>query len=95
MADYINQEALIKKQQEANDKLFAENERLKKLLEEAEAADVAPVVHGRWIYHGEERGYTCSECGSSCLLNHESDWFESVWCPHCGARMDGAAHEPR
>lgn len=53
------------------------------------AADVAPVRHGRWIWHSEERGYLCSECRSGCLLNYESDWHESDWCPHCGAKMDG------
>ena len=53
-----------------------------------ESADVAPVRHGRWIWHSEERGYLCSECGSGCLLNYESDWHKSDWCPHCGAKMD-------
>ena len=52
------------------------------------SADVAPVRHGRWIWHSEERGYLCSECGSGCLLNYESDWHKSDWCPHCGAKMD-------
>lgn len=87
MADYINQEALIKKQQEANDKLFAENERLKKLLEEAEAADVAPVVHGRWIKtdHGNDTLLaSCSQC------NYPVDWWrgKTKYCPNCGAKMD-------
>lgn len=50
--------------------------------------DVAPVRHGHWIWHSEERGYLCSECGSGCLLNYESDWHKSDWCPHCGAKMD-------
>ena len=53
-----------------------------------DAADVAPVRHGRWIWHSKERGYLCSECGSGCLLNYESDWHKSDWCPHCGAKMD-------
>ena len=57
------------------------------------AADVAPVRHGRWIWHSEERGYLCSECGSGCLLNYESDWHKSDWCPHCGADMRGINDE--
>ena len=53
-----------------------------------DTADVVPVRHGRWKWHSEERGYLCSECGSGCLLNYESDWHKSDWCPHCGAKMD-------
>ena len=58
-----------------------------------QAADVAPMRHGRWIWHSEERGYLCSECGSGCLLNYESDWHKSDWCPHCGADMRGINDE--
>ena len=61
-------------------------------LRDMKAADVAPVRHGRWIWHSEERGYLCSECGSGCLLNYESDWHKSDWCPHCGAKMEGDDH---
>ena len=60
----------------------------RRAIERILAADVAPVRHGRWIWHSEERGYLCSECGSGCLLNYESDWHKSDWCPHCGAKMD-------
>lgn len=45
------------------------------------AADVVPVVHGRWIEH-DDGVFTCSECG-----NAESN--ESYFCPNCGAKMDG------
>ena len=44
-------------------------------------ADVAPVVHGEWIYH-DDGVVTCSECG-----NAES--IESYYCGYCGAKMDG------
>nr|DAE70210.1 MAG TPA: zinc-ribbon containing domain protein [Caudoviricetes sp.] len=47
------------------------------------AADVAPVVHGRWIYH-DDGVITCSECG-----NAESS--DSYYCRYCGAKMDGGA----
>ena len=60
----------------------------RRAIERILAADVATVRHGRWIWHSEERGYLCSECGSGCLLNYESDWHKSDWCPHCGAKMD-------
>ena len=65
----------------------------RRAIERILAADVAPVRHGRWIWHSEERGYLCSECGSGCLLNYESDWHKSDWCPHCGADMRGINDE--
>lgn len=54
------------------------------------AADVAPVVHGRWISVAGKRDRICSRC-----LHNEpyknaddnADVFE--FCPHCGAKMDG------
>ena len=55
---------------------------------DAHAADVAPVVHGRWI---EQEKYTfgviydCSICGNRILDNGHS-WN---YCPNCGAKMDG------
>lgn len=62
-------------------------------VEDAPAADVAPVVHGRWI---EREKYTfgtmydCSICGTRILDNGHS-WN---YCSHCGAKMDGGAdHE--
>ena len=46
------------------------------------AADVAPVVHGRW--KGEGMGdYSCSLCTEVVSGN------EYNYCPNCGARMDG------
>ena len=44
------------------------------------AADVAPVMYGRWIKH-DDGVFTCSECG-----NAESN--ESHFCRYCGAKMD-------
>lgn len=49
--------------------------------------EVAPVVHGRWIWKGRNSGWICSECESGCMLNCESDWYKSDFCPHCGADM--------
>lgn len=57
---------------------------------DATAADVAPVVHGRWI---EQEKYTfgvmydCSICGNRILDNGHS-WN---YCPNCGARMEGGS----
>ncbi len=45
-------------------------------------ADVAPVVHGRWVY-GEFDIPHCSECGNDVMPN-----MISPYCPNCGAKMD-------
>ena len=56
-------------------------------VKEAPAADVAPVVHGRWI---EKEKYTfgvmydCSICDNLILDNGHS-WN---YCPNWGAKMD-------
>ena len=47
-------------------------------------ADVAPVVHGRWIHYPDCGVTRCSHCGWSI----EECW-ESKRCPECGAKMDG------
>lgn len=47
------------------------------ILQNAERADVAPVVHGAWC------GSVCSACGES-----SGEWYDFSYCPHCGAKMD-------
>lgn len=61
---------------------------LKNLL----TADVAPVVHGKWLpIVSYNNTYKCSECGR--LLVNIADGLNMVakhypYC-HCGAKMDG------
>ena len=51
------------------------------------ASDVAPIRHGRWI---NENFYThCSACGKMAIYDKYGQEFESDYCPHCGAKMDG------
>ena len=61
------------------------------------AADVAPVVHGRWIEQEDpmlDVYYTCSACKEDFYIETtgctEKDLFLYTYCPNCGARMDGA-----
>lgn len=63
----------------------------------APAADVAPVVHARWITEDNTEGYRgdphCAAC-KYILLDEAvygctpgvDDYF---YCPNCGAKMDG------
>ena len=66
-------------------------ERLKKFcidtVNNISAADVAPVVHGRWVYHNFDT--ICSECRKSAIFDEWEQQAETDFCPHCGAKMDG------
>lgn len=52
------------------------------------AADVAPVVHGRWAHLGGDE-WCCSACGF--VITTEGSWDKPTkkYCEDCGARMDG------
>ena len=57
------------------------------------AADVAPVVHGRWAHLGGDE-WCCSACGF--VITTEGSWDKPTkkYCEDCGAKMDGGAdHE--
>ena len=53
------------------------------------AADVAPVVHGRWVPTESpfmNECEDCSVCGYRTVWGHRYNY-----CPNYGARMDGGA----
>ena len=52
-------------------------------VDDAPAADVAPVVHGRWVCvdTDTEQFLLCNRC-------KKKEYWESNYCPECGARMD-------
>lgn len=55
------------------------------------SADVAPVVHGKWIV--DEHKQECSACGFKMDGgNMYSQWLFG-YCPVCGCRMDGGEAE--
>lgn len=70
--------------------------RVKSMVSHFPVADVAPVVHGKWIY---EDIVQCSECGFGTFMDgyffdhgectHADDRsFRFSFCPNCGAKMD-------
>jgi hypothetical protein len=86
MAEYIEREALIAAYDAAHK---GEPGGARKLIVDAPAADVVPVVHGRWGWKDHyQNGYylytscVCSVCGGCPPVEYR-------FCPHCGARMDG------
>ena len=52
------------------------------------AADVAPVVHGRWAHIGGDE-WCCPACGF--VITTEGSWDKPTqkYCENCGAKMDG------
>ena len=59
-----------------------------------DAADVAPVVHGRRAHLGGDE-WCCSACGF--VITTEGSWDKPTkkYCEDCGVKMDGGAdHEP-
>ena len=52
-------------------------------LRDMKAADVATVRHGRWmcVDTDTEQFFLCNRC-------KKKEYWESNYCPNCGARMD-------
>ncbi len=56
------------------------------VAEQISPADVAPVVHGRWIPYRCDM-YECSVCGH-IHTSFDKEECDADYCPHCGAKMD-------
>lgn len=66
-----------------------------KYLRELPSADVAPVVHGKWIeewWHGEKTR-KCSVCNLTQTVNAYKGEVKFKYCPYCGAKMDAQGEE--
>lgn len=95
MAEYIEREALIKAiENDCLESVYYTKEDAIQCVKAIPAADVAPVVHGRWIgidssfwkpTHSSDipvfrKTYRCSECGRRTAIAEN-------YCPNCGAKM--------
>lgn len=60
----------------------------KRMLADIPAADVAPVVHGRWAYHNDINFWQCSVCGVNAPMLGNLMQLKTNYCPNCGAKMD-------
>ena len=86
MAEYINREAAIRALlNDAPEQVSYSREDAADCIRYMDAADVAPVVHGRWdITEGIIENAVCSNCD-----RHFQSYYEAYhYCPHCGAKMD-------
>ena len=81
MAEYIEREAAIESLPVALDSAI-------NALRNAPSADVAPVVHGRWLCvdTDTEQFFLCNRC-------KKKEYWESNYCPNCGCLMDGGEQD--
>ena len=86
MAEYIQKEPLLEHAEYDNNyRLIIPVEAIKA----APVADVAPVVHGRWIQVDSTK-CRCSHCDIIALIALYPHGDKN-FCPNCGAKMDGGA----
>ena len=63
------------------------------LLDSVPAADVAPVVHGRWEKHGSK--WQCTNCKVLMNLDGTPQENSIYYCPNCGSKMAKEATDER
>ena len=90
MDEYINKEAAIRDLlNDSPGQVRYSREDAADCIRYMDAADVAPVRHGRWLDVREKRlfgehYFLCSNCKSRNGL-----MIPFNYCPNCGAKMDG------
>ena len=101
MAEYINREVAVKAFNNfdagrgvGTHSTLLTPEEFAEYLYEIPAADVAPVVHGRWIHSRYEDCSEQFELVKCSQCNHEAYAMAFYvrggnYCPNCGAKMDG------
>lgn len=94
MAEYIERDAALR-EIERREALMVGDKRvsvaaMKSFIKNRPAADVAPVVHGRWVHLGGDE-WCCSVCGFVITTEGSWDKLTKKYCEDCGAKMDGGA----
>ena len=90
MNEYIDRQSVV----EAVRHAWAKGLEPTQYIEIIPAADVTPVVHGRWkiklLNDYQKYSVTCSICGWVGIDNYDSydDPSDFNYCPNCGAKMD-------
>ena len=84
MAEYIKKETAIKSLlNDSPEQVRYSREDAADCIRYMDAADVAPVRHGRWLYVNTdtEQFFLCNRC-------KKKEYWESDYCPNCGCKMD-------
>ncbi len=100
MAEYIDQEAAISLIKQYGKDVIDDGRysldtvddciELANRIETLPTADVAPVVHGWWKHmDGTKTRRVCSMCGWD--VPEYGKFY--VYCPNCGAKMDGGGND--
>ena len=91
MAEYIEREALLATLAMA-DNPFTTLDNAWDMVEQAPAADVAPVVHGKWVKAHWRNSVSCANCSICGFEAYHCDFRGAQktynFCPNCGAKMD-------
>lgn len=97
MAEYINREAVLAEMtskplpKDASHLYLA----MRGIVSKAPTADVAEVKHAEWLSNAQTDEYSCSECdGIAPVDSEKEEFYESNYCPNCGAMMDSAEKFP-
>lgn len=103
MAEYIEKEQILEALVASDDPWVSYLQpgivKARAVVNSLPAADVAPMVHGRWEYDENATdwgigGYICSECKTRnnnlpCNRVKSVRMFSGAkFCPNCGAKMD-------
>lgn len=94
MAEYLEREAVI----DLITHRYENPEICTQEINSIPAADVAPVVHGRWIHSRYEDCSEQFELVKCSQCNHEAYAMALYvrggnYCPNCGAKMDGGDND--
>lgn len=91
MAEYIKRDVVMKEIMAAKWMDGYDGAMAMAIAASAPAADVAPVVHGRWRYFHKQNIAVCTECSFERDL--DTNFGRAVNCPNCGAKMDGGVDD--
>ena len=91
MAEYIKKEAAIRALlNDSPEQVSYSREDAADCIRYMDAADVAPVRHGRWVLDEKRYVVYCSECSEpvSYYPNIRDVREENHYCTNCGCKMD-------
>ena len=90
MSEYISREAAVEAVEIALNKynlLLSTFRVIRDSVKDVPAADVAPVVHARWVFEDEDDYRPrCAKCDHIASGDSEN-YYLSNYCPNCGACM--------